>query len=78
MYSIFCVSHTSKQFKVQFKMIILLLNQETLITAFSVSKYFCTINVSEQINDTLYEIVIEFLMSFFGSGLYFSKNTKIL
>lgn len=78
MYSIFCVSHISKQFKVQFKMIILLLNQETLITAFSVSKYFCTINVSEQINDTLYEIVIEFLMSFFGSGLYFSKNTKIL
>lgn len=65
MYSIFYVSHTSKQFKVQFKMIILLLNQETLIIAFSVSRYFCTINVSEQINDTLYEIVIEFLMRFF-------------
>lgn len=46
-------------------MIILLLSQETSIIAFSVSKYFCTINVSDQINDTSYETVIEFLMRFF-------------
>lgn len=72
MYSIFYVNHTSESFKVQFEMIILLLNQETLIIAFSVSKYFCTINVSGQINDTSYETIIEFLMRFFFLVLGFA------
>lgn len=60
-------------------MIILLLNQETLIIAFSVSKYFCTVNVSGQINDTSYETVIEFLMRFFlVLGFIFLKIPKLI
>lgn len=77
MCSIFYINHTSQSFKVQFEMIILLLNQETLIIAFSVSKDFCTINVSGQINDTSYETIIEFLMRFFlVLGFAFLKIPK--
>lgn len=60
MYSILYVIHMQiKWFKniIRFRTIILLLNQDILIITFAVSKCFCTICASDEINAT-YEAII--------------------
>lgn len=73
MYSILYVIHMQiKWFKniIRFRTIILLLNQDIVIITFAVSKCFCTIYASDEINATYEAIIQVFLLGFLLWGIF--------